>query len=180
MRNFLLSALLVIVGLPVVHALAQVGYKPGPDNVVLPTGYQANFVRYTTVDKPDRKIIRYLYANLEAFAAAKKGEPLPNGTVLIMEDHAVRLSADGSPLLDQQGRFIPQAAVSNLFVQEKRAGWGVGYPDTTRNGEWEYARFNADGSRNTGPVEACFTCHKNLRAGQDYVFNFWDYLQTRK
>ena len=48
------------------------------------------------------------------------------------------------------------------------------------NGSWEYARFNPDGSRHGGPVEACFTCHLEKRAGQDFVFNLWDYVQGRK
>jgi len=27
---------------------------------------------------------------------------------------------------------------------EKRTGWGTGYQDDTRNGEWEYSAFTAD------------------------------------
>ncbi len=161
-------------------ALAQTGRNPGPDNVVLPTSYQNQFIRYATVDKPDRKIIRYLYVNPESFAAAKKAQPLPSGTVIIMEDHAARLDSNGTALLDQQGRFVPQATVSAIFVQEKRTGWGTGYSDTIRNGEWEYARFNPDGSRHDAPVAACFECHKKTRETQDYTFNLWDYLQTRR
>ncbi len=177
MRHHILAfSLLLTAG----AASAQTPYTPGPDNVKLPANYQAGFIRYATVDKPDRKIIRYLYANPEAFAAAKPGQELPHGTVLIMEDHAARLGADGVPLLDQQGRFIANPAVISVTVQEKQPGWGVGYPAAKRNGEWEYARFNADLSRNPGPVEACFTCHIQTRASQDFAFNFWDFVQTRK
>lgn len=53
-----------------------------------------------------------------------------------------RVDAAGNPLLDQRGRFIPEPAIIAIGVQEKRAGWGVGYPPEKRNGEWEYARFN--------------------------------------
>jgi hypothetical protein len=161
-------------------ALAQQAYQPGPQNVELPTEYQTRFIRYATVDKADRKIIRYLYVNPEAFAAAKPGQPLPYGTLIIMEDHPARLGADGAPLVDQQGRFIAEPRILALALQEKRLGWGVGYPPEKRNGEWEYARFNGDGSRNPGAVEACFTCHINTRSKEDFAFNFWDYVQTRK
>ncbi|MCX7382411.1 MAG: cytochrome P460 family protein [Alphaproteobacteria bacterium] len=175
MRRIMLAAALVMLALP---ALAQ--YKPGPENVALPKDYATNFIRYATVDKADRKIIRYLFVNPEAFGTAKAGTPLPDGTVIVMEDHAARLAPDGIPLLDQQGRFIANPAILAIAIQEKRNGWGVGYPAEVRNGEWEYGRFNADGSRNPGPVAACFDCHIKVRSSQDFAFNFWDYLQTRK
>ena len=177
MRFWKLSILSCLVALPV---LAQQAYKPGPENVALPANYQSTFIRYAAVDKPDRKIIRYLYSSPDAFMAAKKGEPLPNGTVLIMEDHAARLGPDGAPLLDQQGRFVPMPAVAGIFAQEKRDGWGEGYSAEIRNGAWEYARFNPDGARNPGAVDGCFACHAKNRPGQDYVFNFWDYVQAKK
>ena len=178
MHRLALPILLAFATLPT-QAQAP-AYVPGPANVALPADYQAGFIRYATVDKPERKIIRYLYVNPEAFAAARPGVGLPDGTVMIMEDHAARLGADGTPLLDQQGRMIPTPAIAGLFVQEKRRGWGVGYPEALRNGEWEYARFNPDGTRHAGPVTACFECHIKLRAGQDFTFNFWDHVQTRK
>lgn len=52
-----------------------------------------------------------LYVNPVTFAAARKSEPLPFGSQIVMKDHAVRLGPGGVPLVDQQGR----------------------------NGEWEYA-----------------------------------------
>jgi hemoglobin len=161
-------------------ALAQQAYAPGPHNIAYPADYPALFIRYATVDKPDRKIIRHLYASPQAFAAARPGEPLPPGTILIMEDHPARLGSDQNPLLDQQGRFIAEPRITSIFVQEKRAGWGAGYPETIRNGEWEYARFNPDGSRHSGALESCFACHLKARPAQDFAFNFWDYVQMRK
>lgn len=161
-------------------ANAQQAYKPGPANVVWPADYQNRFIRYATVDKPDRKIVRFLYVNPEAFAAARPGAPLPEGTVIIMEDHAARLGPDGNPLIDQQGRLIPLPAATGVFIQEKRAGWGEGYPPEIRNGNWEYARFNPDGSRHPGAVEGCFSCHLKTRANEDFAFNFWDFVKTRK
>jgi Cytochrome P460 len=172
--------ILGVAALAVTPAVAQQAYTPGPTNVAFPANYASAFIRYATVDKPDRKIIRYLYVNPEAFAAARKGEPLPYGAVIVMEDHAARLGPDGAPLVDQQGRFIANPAVTGVFVQEKRKGWGEGYPANIRNGEWEYARFNPDGSRHPGAVENCFTCHLNTRKEQDFAFNLWDYVQTRK
>lgn len=163
--------------------LAQPADAPGPHNVAYPTDYAERFIRYATVDKPDRTppIVRFLYADPASFGAARPGAPLPDGTVLVMEDHRARLGSDGRPLLDQQGRLIPEPAVAAIFVQERRAGWGRDYPPHIRNAEWEYARFapNGSGALLPGSTEGCFTCHLRLRAGQDYVFNFWDYVQDR-
>ena len=56
---------------------------------------------------------------------------------------------------------------------EKRTGWGAEYPDTIRNGEWEYQAFRADKSVNTGAkLEACFNCHKPLGTKVDYLFSY--------
>ena len=174
-----LAAGALAAGLISAAAIAQSGYSPGPQNVNLPADYQSRFIRYATVDKPDRKIIRFLYINPEAFAAVNKSQPFASGTVLIMEDHAARLDAAGAPMRDQQGRMIPLPAVAGIFIQEKRTGWGVGYAETMRNGEWEYARFNPDGTRHSGPVTNCFDCHLKLRKDQDFTFNLWDYVQAR-
>src|SRR5215217_1818283 len=102
------------------------------------------------------------------------------GTVIVMADTRVRLGADGAPLQDQQGRLIPEPGWIAVALQEKQPGWGEGYGPEKRNGNWEYARFFADGSRNNASVEACFTCHIQYRSAQDFAFNFWDYVQARK
>jgi hypothetical protein len=160
-------------------ALAQ-GYTPGPQNITLPADWEARFIRYATVDKPDRKIIRHLYVNPEAFNGAKPGEPLPYGTLIIMADTRARQDAGGTPLTDHSGRFIPEPGWIGVFVQQKERGWGEGYPPEKRNGEWEYARFNPDGSRNPGALDGCFTCHLQRRVAQDFAFDFWDYVQKRR
>ncbi|MBY0334934.1 MAG: cytochrome P460 family protein [Acetobacteraceae bacterium] len=155
-------------------------YRPGPHNITLPSDWETRFIRFATVDKAERKIIRHLYVNPEAFAAARPGQPLPDGTLIIMADTRARLGADGTPLRDHSGRLIPEPGWIALGVQEKRPGWGEGYPPEKRNGTWEYARFLGDGRRNDASVEACFTCHIQTRAGQDFAFDFWDYVQKRQ
>ena len=178
-----LRRLVLIAGLPLLlagAALAQQAYKPGPQNIELPAGWETSFIRYATLDNATRKIVRNFYVNPEAFAAAKPGAPLPEGTLLILADNKARLGPDGAPLLDQQGRLIPEPGWTAIGVQEKRAGWGEGYGPEKRNGNWEYARFLGDGKRNDASVEACFTCHLQTRPNQDFVFNFWDYVQARK
>lgn len=161
-------------------AMAQQAYRPGPHNVVFPAQFASSFVRYTTIDKPDRGIVRMLYVNHEALAAAAPGKPLPHGAIVVMEDHAIRLAVDGTPVTDTAGRLVPLPDIVEIHVQEKRSGWGSGYADSLRNGEWEYARFRPDGRQIEGPVDACFACHKKLRSGQDFTFSLWDFVKSIK
>ncbi|MGH6896175.1 MAG: cytochrome P460 family protein [Geminicoccaceae bacterium] len=148
----------------------------GPEKVAYPEGYRTGFVRYITIDRPDRGIVRWFYVNPEALAAARPDEPLPDGTVLIMEDHVARLDANERPVIDAQGRFISTDEVTNVFVMEKQPGWGAEYPPDVRNGEWEYAWFLPDGARKAdAKFEGCFSCHMN-RAERDFTFTFYKYV----
>jgi hypothetical protein len=174
----LAASFAVLAAAAVVHAQAP-GYRPGPHNIVVPPDWQATFIRYTTVDKPDRKIIRNLYINPEAFAQIRKGEPFPDGTLIVMADQRARLDPQGAPLLDTTGRFIPDPPIIAIGVQQKRRGWGEGYPPEKRNGEWEYASFTPDLQLRDVNLNGCFACHLP-HAARDYTFTTWDYAQTRR
>jgi hypothetical protein len=145
--------------------------QAGGDLVKFPDGYEKG-VLYTTVDRADNKQHRELYATPDAIAAAKKGEPLPSGTVLTLVQYAAKLDANGNPEKDANGRFIKDKLLA-YTVMEKRSGWGAEYSENIRNGEWEYQAFRADRSVNTGAkLENCFTCHKPLGTKVDYVFSY--------
>ena len=154
-----------------------VAVRAGGDLIVFPENY-AKGVLYTTVDRPDVKQFRELYAPKEAVDALKAGKPMPSGTVLTMVNFKAKLNAAGEPEKDANGRFI-KGPVVGYAVMEKRAGWGAEYPDDMRNGEWEYQAFKADKTVNDkANLKACFTCHKPLDK-QDFVFSF-DKMKTSK
>jgi hypothetical protein len=140
----------------------------GGDKVAFPADYDKG-VLFTTVDRADNKQYRELYTSAAALDAAKKGEPLPDGTVITLVQYAAKLDAQGNPEKDANGRFI-KTNIIGYAVMEKRSGWGTEYPDNIRNGEWEYQAFKADKTPNTGAnLTACFNCHKPLDK-QDFVF----------
>src|SRR5687768_9203790 len=117
--------------------------RAGAELVLFPENY-ASGVLYTTVDRADNKQYRELYASsAAAIEAAKKGEPLPSGTVLTLVQYAAKLDAQGNPEKDANGRFIKDKLIG-YTVMEKRTGWGAEYPDDVRNGDWEYRAFKAD------------------------------------
>jgi hypothetical protein len=156
------------------------GALAGPEKITYPEDYTTEFVRYLTVDRPDRNIVRFFYVNREAFEAAEPGHELPRGAVLVMEDHKARLDANEKPVSDAQGRFIPTDEVANVFVMEKQEGFGQEYPPEKRNGEWEYAWFLPDGSRKAdAEFDGCFSCHLS-RAERDFTFTFYKYVLDQK
>jgi len=158
-----------LVGLGVAVFASNV--KAGGEKVVFPEGFDKG-VLYTTVDRADNKQYRELYAPAAAVAAAKKGEPLPDGTVLTLVQYKAKLDAAGNPEKDANGRFIKTDLIG-YTVMEKRKGWGAEYPDNIRNGEWEYQAFTpAKAANPNAKLTACFECHKPLPSAKDFVFSY--------
>lgn len=142
----------------------------GPEKVGFPSRYKSH-VLYATIDRPDNKTVRDLYTSPEAARLAALGQPLPEGTVITMEVYKARVDEKGEPVKDASGRMVRTPDLVGVFVMEKRRGWGAEYPEALRNGEWEYARFTADGQRQPNfDAKPCFQCHKPM-SGQDFVFS---------
>jgi len=153
----------------IVSLLTSCSTAVGPENVALPQGYKTH-VYYATVDRADNKQVRDIYASPETAKLARAGRPLPNGSIFTMEIYQAKADAKGDLAKDANGRLV-KGDLNTIFVMEKRAGWGAGYPDDLRNGDWEYARFAPNGQRVPNvDSKACLQCHKP-RAAQDFVFS---------
>jgi hypothetical protein len=112
-------------------------------------------VHYATVKRGN--ITEELFTSRTAIDAVKKGQPIPSGTVITMEDY-------------RDGKLF------RYIVMEKRTGWGAEYPPDKRNGEWEFQAFNDDKSVNHSEnLDRCFACHK----GQGFVFTL-DRMKSAK
>jgi len=160
----------VIAGVGAAVLVGGARTSAGPDKVVFPAAFKAGLL-YAITDRYDIKQYRELYASPEAIAAAKAGQPLPPGTVLTLAQYKAQVDAQGNPLKDARGRFLKGELVG-YTVMEKRAGWGTEYPEELRNGEWEYAAFNAVGVLNEkANYTACFQCHKP-HDQQDFVISY--------
>ena len=92
--------------------------RAGGDKVVFPDNHEAG-VLFTTLDRPDNKQFREFYASAAALDAAKKGEPLPDGTVITMRQYAAKLDAQGNPEKDANGRFIKGNLIGYAVIQGK-------------------------------------------------------------
>jgi hypothetical protein len=73
--------------------------RAGGDRVAFPENY-AKGVRYLTLDKPDSRDVHDFYTSPGAAEAAKKGAPLPDGTVITVVLYAAQLDAEGKPTRD--------------------------------------------------------------------------------
>lgn len=120
-----------------------------PSRMAFPAGFPQGFTLYETVDGPP---LVKRYANDTALRAARAGQPLPHGAVIVVANHG----AGG--------------AVVSFAGMAAAAGWGAGVPGLLRNGDWDYALFGADGTRRDSVNQApCLACHKPL-AADSFVF----------
>jgi hypothetical protein len=130
------------------------------DKVAFPKDY-AKGVMYTSQDMADRKEFREIFITPAGYAAAKKNEPLPSGTVVTLVRYNVQLDEHGNPVKDANGHFI-KTEPKAYRVMEKRTGWGSEYPASKRDGEWEFQAFLPDGKVDqTAKLDSCFQCHRN-------------------
>lgn len=141
-----------------------------PTKVAFPSDY-AKGVRWLVVDNETQKQVREIYAPQQAVESARKGEAMPDGMVITLVRYSAKLDAQGMPVKDEGGRMIKNG-ILGINVMQKGRGWGAAYPDTLRNGEWEYRAFKADNTPNEqANLSACFSCHK-AQASQDYIYEY--------
>jgi len=164
-RRLAFAALALV--LPGAATIAPPVYGAG--DVSFPKDFTAG-VLYATVDRPEFRWVLELFAPAEALAAARKGEPLPYGTVLTVRRFSVRLNAEGMPVRDAGGRFVKDELLG-FSVMEKRDGWGADHPPALRNGDWKFRTFTPAGQNDrTTDLSVCLQCHKK-QDKQDFVFS---------
>ncbi|NJR71910.1 MAG: c-type cytochrome [Gammaproteobacteria bacterium] len=129
-------------------------------NVVLPTDFKKQYVRYHTLNLPVERQLKVYYANDVAVAAAKAGKLLPDGSIIVAEVFSVKLDAERKPIVGGDGFFVPDQLL--VYSTMARAlGWGDAFPDLLRNENWNYALYSKDNKLITRASQAeCLACHK--------------------
>ena len=120
------SKLIVAASVATIAGLAAaVQVRAGGDRVAFPENY-AKGVRYLTLEKQDSRDVRDYYTSPEAAEAAKKGAPLPDGTVITVVLYAAQLDGQGNLTKDPNGRLIrtDPPIGDHLVVQIIRLGPG--------------------------------------------------------
>jgi Cytochrome P460 len=79
------------------------------------------------------------YANQAALQAARTGQPLPDNSMIVVANRHHVPDGKGQPTKGPANSYSAMAS---------RAAWGAAVPALLRNGNWDYAAFNARGVRN--------------------------------
>jgi hypothetical protein len=110
-----------------------------------------DLVHYTTVTRGE---VEEMLTTREALAALKSGQPMPDGTHVVI-------------------RFHRDGVITRYFVMQKGEGWGADYPDG-RTGDWQFQSFNADRTVKLDDNTArCQSCHAS-RADNQFLFTHDD------
>jgi cytochrome c553 len=123
--------------------------------MAFPAGFPKDFVVYHEEADADKKPKKRAYVNRAALSAARAGQPLPSGSIIVVENSSA-------------------GAVTSYAAMESRDGWGKEIPEILRNGDWSYALFNAKRELRADVNYArCLACHKPESASS-YVFTLKD------
>ncbi|MGI9410877.1 MAG: cytochrome P460 family protein [Hyphomicrobiaceae bacterium] len=143
--------------------------KINKTRVAFPDDYKNTFTHYRTRNLAAKNQVRKSYANPTAVAAAREGNPLPPGSMVLIEVYKAKLDVDKKPITGDDGFYVAGdlAAYTAMRVEP---GWGNDIPDLYRNGDWNYAVFTADKKLKSGTNHAaCLACHKPL-VSDSYLF----------
>ncbi|MDH3452285.1 MAG: cytochrome P460 family protein [Gammaproteobacteria bacterium] len=141
------------------------------NRVTLPSNFRETFTRYSISDQAGPKRVRYNFLNESAVGGLDSRGMLPDKTTIVTEIYAAKLDDSGMPVTGEDGHFVPEKLLTHA-VMEKRRGWGDTIPPELRNGDWNYAVFNADKTLKEGVNQAaCLACHKPLHDA-DYLFSY--------
>lgn len=138
--------------------------------IKLPADYATKFKNYLSLDRtqnPDQ-VIR-LFANDIAAKGPGPDGKFAEGSVLIAEVYKAKKDADGEVIESALDRRV-RDKFALIAVMEKRAGWGDGFPEELRNGDWDFATFKPDGSPAKKDLNNCRACHAPL-GEMDHVFS---------
>lgn len=119
----------------------------GAGGATFPADYASSFLLYAVVDRPDN-VTRLLYIDADSLAAMQTGEPLPDGTQLVIEAYSATPGADG--------RLVAGGMLPLVHVMERVGGqW--------RFGSFTTAGVPADRSLPDERPRACADCHNDTR-----------------
>ena len=123
-------------------------------------------------------VIMEIWVNDIALRSAGKDE-FDSGAIVYGVIYRALQDANDQPIVDANGVWQKdmEQGVRAHTAMEKRAGWGVWYRWPVRNGEWEYANFNAEGVRSDRDTLSCFECHGDV-ADLDYVYTKFQILEA--
>jgi Cytochrome P460 len=142
LRRIALSA--AVLGIAAVFAL---GVGAEENRVTFPGNF-AEYVRYGIFDRGSSG--EEAFALPETIAISKNGQPLPNGTQLVL-------------------RILKNGELTSYFVMQKGEGWGADFDEERRTGDWQFQQFDTNMQVMASANAAqCQSCHSG--ASSDFMY----------
>lgn len=138
--------------------------------MAFPKDFPKGFVEYSARNKDGQNAVAREYINEVGMKAVKAGQPLPDGTILMVVNYAAKLDANKKPTPDKDGIWATDK-LAGYEGMETRAGWGNDIPELVRNQNWNYALFGPDKAPKADLNQMiCVTCHVPA-AQKGFVFS---------
>ncbi|WP_316861997.1 cytochrome P460 family protein [uncultured Cohaesibacter sp.] len=103
------------------------------------------------------EITEHMMTTREAIGAVKRGEPMPDGTHVVLVDYR-------------------SGEIYRYFVMQKGGDWGQDYAEADRTGDWQFQWFWGNGQINMDEnTQRCRSCHAS-QADNRYMFTYDDLL----
>jgi len=162
---------LLILSVLVITALAKVTFAEDM-RIKLPEDYRSKYTNYLNLDRTQEEDqVIHLYANDIAMEGMGENGEFPNGSILVGEVYKAKKDEDGEVIESLLGHRIPEK-FALIAIMEKREGWGSDFKEEHKNGDWDFAAFNPDGTiASSKDLNECRTCHAPL-TDADHVFSF--------
>jgi cytochrome c553 len=140
-------------------------------NAQFPANHRATFTKYGAANFPELQQVRHYYANPVALQAAKDGKPLPAGSLILEEVFTAKLDERLDLAKGADGIFVANQLLY-YAVMARGDGWGRDIPEILRNGDWNYAAFQPDGTpRPRINIAECLACHR-AQDEVNYMFTY--------
>lgn len=145
--------------------------EPSVYGVQYPTNYRSTYVHYATVDRKDG-VVRELYIHPDSLARLRSGQPLPTGTIIVIEGYDALRDAAGTLLKAPDGRLLKGEMTKPLHVAEKRSDWhDDDFESGQLSGDWNFGSFDAiTGKPFVESLTACFNCHNSTQRS-DFIWS---------
>ncbi len=148
-----------------------------PEFVKFPTGYDAAYTNYATMNRNGMELVAKMYANDIAISSYMKGSTAASGSVIVMEVYKPKKDANDKPVMGSDGVYVIDKLAA-VAVMERRDTWEDTYPPDHRLDNWGFAIYNPDGTPKSNDL-ACVECHSPLKQ-EDYLFSYIPLLSYLK
>ena len=149
-----------------------------PEFVKFPTGYDASYTHYKTMNRNGKELVAKMYANDIAISSYKKGRTADSGSIIVMEVYKPEKDANDKPIVGSDGVYAIDKLAA-VAVMERRDDWEEAYASEHRLVNWGFAIYNPDGTPKSNEL-ACVECHTPQTTSEDYLFSYIPLLRYLK